>query len=445
MGYTIATHNGSAVARDHNIRNEKVVSKESHIDPNGIHEIWIDEKPRQAYERLFGQSVADYNEKQKRTDRKITNYFADICKDAKKHPVYEMIVSIGNRDNAIDEQVGKQILREFVDSWKDRNPNLELIGAYYHADEEGVPHVHCDYVPVAHGYTRGMETQTGLVKALGEMGFEKQGKATAQILWEHRENNTLETLCKARGLIIEHPLEENRVHLQTDAYKARQELTEVQQELERCTGQIKTAKELQTIGKTSLLHKNSIIINRSDYDSLYKTAIAVENVQQKQEQLDRDLQQIQKSKKKLADADKLKDKMQQLVTKQEQLIEQRAAEIAKMYQDNMHAALRQQLENMDNNKKDKYKRMQDYLKGFKLRDGTNALDHFEQTEKNFVRQVVEQADKMTYLSMNQLEKEIDSMRKQSISERLASAKRQADIENTMRQKNKPKQHHDFEL
>ncbi len=292
-----------------------------------------------------------------------------------------MIVSIGNRDNAIDEQVGKQILREFVDSWKDRNPNLELIGAYYHADEEGVPHVHCDYVPVAHGYTRGMETQTGLVKALGEMGFEKQGKATAQILWEHRENNTLETLCKARGLIIEHPLEENRVHLQTDAYKARQELTEVQQELERCTGQIKTAKELQTIGKTSLLHKNSIIINRSDYDSLYKTAIAVENVQQKQEQLDRDLQQIQKSKKKLADADKLKDKMQQLVTKQEQLIEQRAAEIAKMYQDNMHAALRQQLENMDNNKKDKYKRMQDYLKGFKLRDGTNALDHFEQTEK----------------------------------------------------------------
>lgn len=445
MGYTIATHNGSAVARDHNIRNEKVVSKESHIDPKGIHETWIDEKPRQAYERLFGQSVADYNKKQKRTDRKITNYYADICKDAKKHPVYEMIVSIGNRDNAVDEQIGKQILREFVDSWNDRNSNLELIGAYYHADEEGVPHVHCDYVPVAHGYTRGMETQTGLVKALGEMGFEKQGKATAQILWEHRENDTLETLCKARGLIIEHPLEENRTHLHTDAYKARQELTEVRQELERCTGQIKVAKELQAIGKTSLLHKDCIIINRSDYDSLYKTAMAVNDVRQKQAQLDQDLEQVRKSKKKLADADNLKDKMQQLVTKQEQLIEQRAAEIAKIYQENMHAALQQQLENMDSNKKNKYKRMQDYLKGFKLRDGTNALEHFEQTEKSFVRQVVEQADKMTYQSMNQWEREIDSMRKQSMSERLASAKRQADVENAMRQKNKPKQHHDFEL
>ena len=445
MGYTIATHNGSAVARDHNIRNEKIVSKEKHINPDGIHETWIDEKPRQAYERLFRQSVADYNEKQKRTDRKITNYYADICKDAKKHPVYEMIISIGNRDNAVDEQVGKQILREFVDSWKDRNPNLELIGAYYHADEEGVPHVHCDYVPVAHGYTRGLETQTGLVKALGEMGFQKQGKATAQILWEHRENDTLETLCKARGLIIEHPLEENRVHLHTDDYKARQKLTEVQQELERCTGQIKTAKELQSVGKTSLLHKESIIINRSDYDSLYKTAMAVDDVLQKQEQLDRDLEQVRKSKKKLADADKLKNKMEQLVIEQEQLIEKKALQIAKVYQENMHTVLQRQLESMESNKKDKYKRMQDYLKSLKLRDGTNALERFEQTEKNFVREVLAQADQMTYQSMNQWEKETDSMHKQSMSERLASAKRQADIENATRQKNKPKQHHDFEL
>lgn len=224
MGVTISTHNGSSVSREHNKRNEKVVSKESHIDPNGEHEVWIDEKPQDAYKRLFGQSVADYNARQTRTDRQISNYYADVCKDAKKHPVYEMIVTVGNRDNAIDPRMGKDIMREFVDGWKDRNPNLELIGAYYHADEQGVPHVHCDYIPVAHGYTRGMETQTGLVKALGEQGFEKQGKATAQIQWEHRENQALETLCKARGLTIDHPLEENRQHMHTELYKARREL-----------------------------------------------------------------------------------------------------------------------------------------------------------------------------------------------------------------------------
>lgn len=242
MGYTIATHNGSAVARDHNIRNEKIVSKEKHINPDGIHETWIDEKPRQAYERLFGKAVEDYNSRQTRTDRKIENYYNDVCKDAKKHPVYEMIVSIGNRDNAIDEQIGKKILKEFVDSWKDRNPNLELIGAYYHADEEGVPHVHCDYVPVAHGYTRGMETQTGLVKALGEMGFQKQGTATAQIQWEHRENNTLETLCKAQDLIIDHPAGEKRAHIHTETYKARQALQEARRATKKSLSDIKYLK-----------------------------------------------------------------------------------------------------------------------------------------------------------------------------------------------------------
>lgn len=54
-------------------------------------------------------------------------------------------------------------MRKFVEEWQERNPNLELIGAYYHGDEPGAePHVHLDYIPVAHGYTKGIETQTGL-------------------------------------------------------------------------------------------------------------------------------------------------------------------------------------------------------------------------------------------------------------------------------------------
>ena len=87
MPVTISTHNGTAVAREHNIRNEKVVSKEKHINPNGIHETWIDEPIRQAYERLFGESVRNYNSKQTRADRKIDSYYNTICKD-KKNTLY---------------------------------------------------------------------------------------------------------------------------------------------------------------------------------------------------------------------------------------------------------------------------------------------------------------------------------------------------------------------
>lgn len=219
MGVTISTHNGSAVAREHNIRNPKVVRKEPHIDLNGKFEIWIDEKPSIAYQRLFGKAVEDYNNKQKRTDRKIKDYYQQICNDKKKHTVYEMIVAVGSKENPIDDKTGKAILRQFYEEWTQRNPNLELIGAYYHADEQGVPHIHLDYIPIAHGYKKGLETQTGLVKALGEQGFEKNGKETAQIQWQRRENLYLEELCSSYGIEVDHPCIEGRQHLKTEEYK----------------------------------------------------------------------------------------------------------------------------------------------------------------------------------------------------------------------------------
>ncbi|MEE3486111.1 MAG: hypothetical protein VZQ98_17550 [Bacteroidales bacterium] len=253
MGVTISTHNGSAVAREHNIRNPKVVSKEAHIKPNGKFEIWYDEKPRDAYNRLFGQALEEYNNKQKRSDRKIRDYYNHICNDKMKHPVYEMIIAVGSRDNTVDEETGYSVLRAFYDGWKQRNPNLELIGAYYHADEDGVPHIHIDYVPVATGYVNGMTTQSALVKALGQQGFHKEGKATAQIKWEKRENTELEKLCNSSGIDVEHPLIEGRKHLDTERYKfqaqVQADIQEMEQKRQNAQYQTDLAEEQERIAK----------------------------------------------------------------------------------------------------------------------------------------------------------------------------------------------------
>ena len=253
MGVTISTHNGSAVAREHNIRNPKVVSKEAHIKPNGKFEIWHDEKPRDAYNRLFGQALEEYNNKQKRSDRKIRDYYNHICNDKMKHPVYEMIIAVGNRDNTVDEETGYSVLRAFYDGWKQRNPNLELIGAYYHADEDGVPHIHIDYVPVATGYVNGMTTQSALVKALGQQGFHKEGKATAQIKWEKRENTELEKLCNSFGIDVEHPLIEGRKHIETERYKfqaqVQADIQEMEQKRQKAQHQTDLAEEQERIAK----------------------------------------------------------------------------------------------------------------------------------------------------------------------------------------------------
>ncbi|MDO5785000.1 MAG: plasmid recombination protein [Eubacteriales bacterium] len=238
MAVTIATHNGSSVSREHNIRNRRVTNPQEHIDPNGQYEIWRDEKARDAYRRIFGEALENYNARQTRDDRKIKDYYTHIEKDDKKHSVYEMIIGIYGKDEngqpICPTDMGKKIMKQFVNSWASRNPNLEMIGAYYHADEPGEPHVHIDYIPVAHGYTRGLETQNGLVKALGEMGFEKKGKATAQIQWEARENKYLDRLCRRHGLEVIHPeVGKGVAHLHTDTFKAQQDRDAALQEMEQ--------------------------------------------------------------------------------------------------------------------------------------------------------------------------------------------------------------------
>ncbi|MDO4327561.1 MAG: hypothetical protein Q4E24_16315 [bacterium] len=226
IGITISTHNGSDAHREHNIRDKRVISKEPHIDPKGEYEIWRDEKPRDAYDRLFGDSVRDYNEQQQREDRKINNYYDKIRDSKQQHPVYEIIIQVGSRENPVDHDIGKEILREYACGWNKRNPNLEMIGCYYHNDERGEQHIHIDYIPVAE-YDKGMYLRTGLNRALEQQdGFIKNGRETAQIQWERKENACLEYLCKDREIEVEHPErdrkdnQERQQHRATREYKA---------------------------------------------------------------------------------------------------------------------------------------------------------------------------------------------------------------------------------
>lgn len=449
MGVTISTHNGSAVSREHNIRNPKVVSKEPHIDMNGSHEVWIDEPVRKAYDRLFGEAVEAYNAKQARPERQIKSYYNDICKDSKKHPVYEMIIGIygKNEDGSpiCSAEQGKEIMRQFVDNWQERNPNLELIGAYFHADEPGAePHVHLDYIPVAHGYTRGLETQTGLVKALGEQGFEKKGKATAQIQWEKRENDYLTSLCEAVGLRVEHPRQEGRQHLTTQemklqsrinelekvaeqeaarfleadakatdaemraaaaekrAAKAEHKLDEVNAKVEIATQEVKTAldkaaKASEITSLSSMLHrvgqhKNTVTYNENMLDSTRaigyeasehlkkanqtkQEAVAIQQrAEAKEKAIDPLYQQASEAhwqaQAELSRAKKISEQSEQLI---EQKAEARASEM-----------VREIMQGTPTRERD---RMRKYMDSLQFKDGTTALEQFEEQERQLQRKL----------------------------------------------------------
>ena len=236
---TISTHNGSQVARQHNLRNPKVISKEEHIDPNGHFEVWLDEDPKVAYARLFGEAIQTYNTKQTREDRKITDYYGQICRDKKKHPVYELIIGIyGKKADGTpicDKNDGRRILRAFVEDWERRNPNLKICGVYYHCDESvgvngsQVGHVHIDYIPYGDGFSRGLAVQSSLSRALEQQGFISQGiNNTAQMQWEARENQFLSTLCTHAGYEVVHG-RGGKEHLDTITYKKVKDIQQLEE------------------------------------------------------------------------------------------------------------------------------------------------------------------------------------------------------------------------
>ena len=278
MRYTTTFHNGSKANRAHNKREESVL-KQKHIDKDGEHETWKDEAPKDAYERLFGEAVKEFNAKQRNKDRQIKDYYKKIESTNDKHsakPVYEVIVSIGNVKEQPEEDTSKEILKAFVEGWSERNPNLEMIGAYYHNDEEGVPHVHIDYIPVAHK-EKGLKVKNSLSGALQEMGYEDGGrKSTRQMQWECSENKRLKEICKEYGVETKEAAHEKREHYSKEEYVA----IERKKDLEELNNQLKS--KLKDEQKTYDAVQQNIENSQKVLDYYDK---AIENRQKKLEEL----------------------------------------------------------------------------------------------------------------------------------------------------------------
>ena len=71
--------------------------------------------------------------------------------------------------------------------------------------DEATPHLHLDYIPVAHGYKKGLKTRNSLTKALQEMGIVPANSKTdtETMHWQERERAYLTDLCRDRGIEIE--------------------------------------------------------------------------------------------------------------------------------------------------------------------------------------------------------------------------------------------------
>ncbi|MCR5778160.1 MAG: plasmid recombination protein [Lachnospiraceae bacterium] len=195
--------------------NREFVAENVDRDRIKLDEFYNKEPLKDAYRKLFGLAVDEYNASQKRKDRQINDYIIKI-KNSKNHEkvFYENVVQIGRMTDfgVVDENgkltenaiKAKEVLEEYVRTFQERNPNLYLFNAVLHMDE-ATPHLHLDYIPIAHGYKTGMKTRNSLTKALQEMGIPKaiSKMENETVYWQRRERDYLTELCQEKGIEIE--------------------------------------------------------------------------------------------------------------------------------------------------------------------------------------------------------------------------------------------------
>ncbi len=204
--------------------------------------IYIQEPIKDAYEKCFGQALRDYNAAQKRKDRQKDDYLKEIENSGNKEKAfYENIVQIGKKtDTPVTDENGVlteeakaaiEVLDRYAKTFQERNPNLYLFNCVMHLDE-ATPHLHIDYIPVAHGYKNGMKIRNSLTKAFQQMGFAKavSRKQNETVAWQEREREYLTELCREQGIEIE-VLGIQRDNLSLPEYKAAmREVEELEQQ-----------------------------------------------------------------------------------------------------------------------------------------------------------------------------------------------------------------------
>ncbi|MCU5270686.1 plasmid recombination protein [Bacillus cereus] len=248
--------------------NRENIHGNSGIDPARLHEniYFVQKDIRSVYKDVFQEAVDKYNEKQKRNDRKIDDYYDKIHKDDKTHEQRELVVAIGEgKDDPKYREAKKKALKRYAEAFQGRNPNLAVYNMVLH-DDEANPHLHINYVPNFES-SRGLTRRVGMDRALQQQGV--QGKGTELIAnWRQLETAYIESLAKKHIPKFERANVGSHKYMKVRQYKEYAEafsnienqFTEISKRLPNNKITLKTKKkEIKTEVKPKLIGKPEII------------------------------------------------------------------------------------------------------------------------------------------------------------------------------------------
>ncbi|MEK7014222.1 plasmid recombination protein [Bacillus sp. FSL M7-1020] len=258
------------------------------IDPSRLDEniYFVQKDIRSVYKDVFQEAVDKYNEKQKRNDRKIDDYYDKIHKDDKTHEQRELVVAIGEgKDDSKYREAKKEALKQYAEAFQERNPNLAVYNMVLH-DDEANPHLHINYVPNFES-SRGLTRRVGMDRALQQQGVEGTGRKLIAH-WRALETAYIEQLAKEHIPNFERANVGSHKYMKVRQYK---EYAEAKSTIENQVQEKET--ELQTID-----HDLKNVEEKTNELQVIKKSLE-SDVTDKQKELDIVKQQVESESEKL--------------------------------------------------------------------------------------------------------------------------------------------------
>jgi len=196
--------------------------------------VFCNEDLKQVYHMVFDEALAAYNAKKTKTRDKIPDYYEHIRQSKQEKLFHEAIFQIGNMSDCgcgtPDGERAAAALKDFAESFAERNPHLRVFNMVLHMDE-ATPHLHVDFIPVATEQSRGLSTRVSMKQALKQQGFVGVGrKQTEWAAWMEREKEALTEIAQRHDFEII-SLGTNRPHMDLPQFKeAAARLEAVQQQ-----------------------------------------------------------------------------------------------------------------------------------------------------------------------------------------------------------------------
>lgn len=237
------------------------------------------------YNDFFKNALDEYNSKQKRSDRKIKNYFNHVCDDVQKHIAVECIIQVGGYDFWEDKNLDERkkmtpIFKTQIEKLQKELPNFKIINAVIHYDE-ACPHVQLVGVPIKENCKRGLAVQVSKTSNFNKESLEVlQAKMREDIEKEMQEiyGKDIDLKPKEKG---------RNQDLARQIYINQKQLKKLQEEIE----DLKAAKKLIDSDI------NDALVNKTKLDETNKqTKKEIKEKEQEEQKLVNEINKLQNKK-----------------------------------------------------------------------------------------------------------------------------------------------------